>query len=214
MTTTTQTGADQEVARLVAYVRTLGSPGALPPWGRASATLDHVGAKLADATLQRGINYETGVRQRVERFAARYPEAATTSGLLTLLASYGAATILDMKGGPKPATFEALAKLLAAERVESVADLQTFLSDRWRANRLRRVPGVGAKTVAFLKLIVGLDAVAVDMHILAALEAAGVPPCDPSEVETLFAQAAAELEMRMADVDALIWRHQSGGARR
>lgn len=30
------------------------------------------------------------------------------------------------------------------------------------------------------------------------------------EIELLFARAAGELGMRMADIDALIWRHQAG----
>jgi hypothetical protein len=198
-------GEDQEAAKLVAYVRSLGSVNERPPWNRASAQCEHIGAKLADATLQRGVNYEHGVRARVEKVAA-YPEATTTGGLLRLLKERGPKTLLGIASGPKPATFQGLAEALDNERVDSVEELRSFLRDRWMANRLRRVPGVGPKTIAFLKLVCGLDAVAVDRHVLAALRKAGIAPCDPSEAAQLFARAAKEMGKPMADMDALLWR--------
>lgn len=198
---------------MVQYVRDLPQPETLPSSGRASEHLDHVGAKLADAALQRGTNYENNVRHRVERIAREFPQAAIISGLVALLDERGAGAVLDLSGGPKLRTFEDLARELLKQDVEAVADLRALLSDRWRANRLRRIDGVGAKTVSFLKLLVGLDAVAVDMHILAALEAAEVAPCDPSEVESLFRLASEQLGRPMRDLDAIIWRHHSSQAR-
>jgi hypothetical protein len=205
-----RSGEDEEVQRLVAYARSLRPTADLPRWGRASADLDHIGAKLADAALQRATNYEKIVRPRVRALAERYPEARTVSGLRRAISEHGAEAMLGVKGGPKPATFTALADALAAAGVETVADLKSYLDDRWRANRLRLVDGVGPKTVAFLKLLVGLEAVAVDMHILRAMKAAGVAPCDASEAERLFVRAAEALGMTASELDAHFWRHGSG----
>jgi hypothetical protein len=209
MTLGPTSGEAEAVARLVAFVRGIKTTGSLREYGRASAPFDHIGAKPTDATLQRGTNYETTVRGRVEPLATQYPDAATTSGLMSLISSTGAAKLLGVKGGPKPRTFEALAAALAAGNIETVADLREFLSDRWHANSLRRISGVGAKTVAFLKLVVGLDALAVDRHILEAFEAAGVPPCDSSETELLAVLAAHELGIPLTELDSLLWVYQS-----
>jgi hypothetical protein len=43
---------ERDIKHLVARLRKLGRPGA---WGRASARYDHMGAKLADAVLQRAV---------------------------------------------------------------------------------------------------------------------------------------------------------------
>jgi 3-methyladenine DNA glycosylase/8-oxoguanine DNA glycosylase len=203
------TGEDEAVQCLIDFIGGIDKSELPTAWGRASAPFDHVGAKLADAALQRGVNYETMVRPRVEALVSTYPDANTTSGLIRLLKKHGAPKMLQIKGGMKSHTFLWLARELAERRIETVAELQEFLADQWHANSLRRIKGVGPKTVAFLKLIVGLDAVAVDLHILAAFEAAGVPPCDPSEAEELIGKVAERLGMRMSDIDALIWQHQA-----
>ena len=209
-----RSGEEEAVECLLAFLGRIDVSATSADWGRASASLDHIGAKLADATLQRGVNYENMVRRRVADVADRFPEANTTSGLLRVLKKRGAPAVLQMQAGAKPSTFLALAKVLDERSVETVADLRSFLSDRWHANSLRRVKGVGPKTVSFLKLLVGLDAVAVDMHILAALQEAGVPPCDPSEAEALIGLVANRLGKRMTDIDALIWQYQAGLRRR
>ncbi len=204
-----RTGEQEAVDNVINFINRIDTSRIPTNWGRASARYEHIGAKLADATLQRGVNYERTVRRRVERMVDEYPEAGTTSGLLRLLKKVGAPTMLQMAAGAKPHTFLWLAKELAAREIDTVSELTIFLSDRWHANSLRRVKGVGPKTVSFLKLVVGLDAVAVDMHVLAALKAAGVPPCDPSEAEQLLTLVARRLGMSVSEVDALIWQHQS-----
>ena len=203
-------GEQEAAGKLAAYARSLDTGRALPDWSRASADSEHLGAKLADAVLQRAVNYERFVRPRVKRLVLRYPDAHNLTGLQRAVAEVGASKMLDVASGEKPLTFESLVQALALERVESVADLREFLSDRWRANRLLNVPGVGPKTIAFLKLLVGLDAVALDKHLLAALKSAGIPACDPSEAESLFRLAAQELGITMSQLDALLWRHGSG----
>src|ERR1039458_6671775 len=63
---------------------------------------DHLGAALADAVLQAGVSYRTVVRTRIDRIHSRFPEAATLSGLITILEQQGAADFLlwrDRKSG-------------------------------------------------------------------------------------------------------------------
>ena len=52
---------------------------------------DHVGAVLADAVLQAGVSYRTVVRRHVDRIQIQFPEAATLSGLITIIEQKGLA---------------------------------------------------------------------------------------------------------------------------
>ena len=207
-------GEEEAIERMLTFVRSIDGRSGSPEWGRASSAHEHLGAKLADAVLQAGVNYERMVRPRVEALAVIYPKAAVLSGLKRVIKNHGAPRVLQMNAGAKPATFRALVFTLEEMGVETVSDLRELVSDRWRANALRRIKGVGPKTVAFLKLVVDLDALAVDQHILRAMDQAGVPPCDPSEAEWLLSKVAQRLGCRLADLDAMIWQYQSALAAR
>ena len=60
--------------------------------------VEHVGAIIADAVLQKGHRWETHVKPQVERLRCNFPEAATISGLLRLIDSVGAQELLNWKG--------------------------------------------------------------------------------------------------------------------
>src|SRR5580704_10162695 len=56
--------------------------------------LYHVGAILADAALQAGLNYRTVVKVRIDRIIQDFPGAATLSGMFKAIASIGVAEFL------------------------------------------------------------------------------------------------------------------------
>jgi hypothetical protein len=165
-----RTDESRDVERLVACLRGLGSLEAQAPWGRASAGYDHIGAKLADAVLQSSVRYEVFVRPRVNRIAADCPTGRTTSGFLALLRSEGPTKVLNLKAGRKLRTIVELAQFLVDRRVETTTDLSSWLQAAGNPSSLMTVHGVGPKTVSFLKLLVGLDAIAVDRQILRFVE--------------------------------------------
>ena len=70
----------------------------------------------------------------------------------------------------------------------------------------RSVHGVGPKTVSFLKLLVGLDAIAVDRQILRFIKEAGVDVTDPDLVEAILIKAGEQIGLSGTDVDQLVWR--------
>lgn len=108
-----------DIARLVSCLRELGTPEAQPAWGRASASRDHMGAKLADAVLQSGVGYEAFVRARVDRIALNCPSAHTTSGFLMLLRAEGPDKVLKLKAGRKLRTIIELTEYLASQGIET-----------------------------------------------------------------------------------------------
>ena len=198
------------VDHLIRALRQLGDPSSLPAWGRASATLDHMGAKLSDVVLQAGVNYEAFVRPRVQRIHASYPEGATSTGFLRVLDVVGPEVVLGIARGRKLRTIRELTEFLVAEEIDTPSELRKWLMKQGNPVRLRQVHGVGPKSVSFLKLLVGLDAVAVDIHILRFVAGAGCTARDPDKVEELLSQAAHHLGMRVEQVDALVWRSMAG----
>jgi hypothetical protein len=204
----------RDVERLVAALRELGPVQAQPAWGRASADHDHMGAKLADAVLQSGVRYEGFVRPRVVRIAQDYPDARTTSTFLALLRAEGAAHVLRVTYPRKLRTIVELAQFLADHRVESTNDLSAWLQDAENGLSLGTVHGVGPKTVNFLKLLVGLDAIAVDRQILRFVHEAGVALRDPAKVETVLTEAGRVLGMTGEQVDQLVWRAMAARGRK
>jgi hypothetical protein len=202
-----------DVERIVERLRSLGPLDARSPWGRASASYDHMGAKLADAVLQSGVGYEAFVRPRVDRIAQYYPNGRTTSGFLHLLASDGPTSVLNLKSGRKLRTIAELTKFLVDSGIETTADLCNWLQVSGNPSLLLNVHGVGPKTVSFLKLLVGLDAIAVDRQILRFMRECGIEAKAPEIVEAILTAAGKQLGLTGAQVDQLVWRSMAERAR-
>ena len=202
----------RDIERLVGRLRALGGLERLPQWGRASANYDHMGAKLADAVLQSGVNYEVFVRPRVDRIAAASPAGQTAGEFLELLRRDGPEKILNLKSGRKLRTIVELTTFLADKGVQTASELRTWLQVGGNASSLRSVHGVGPKTISFLKLLVGLDAIAVDRQVLRFIKEAGVEVTDPDLVEAILMKAGEQIGLSGADVDQLVWRSMAARA--
>src|SRR5690242_18120528 len=116
----------EQIEVLCARLRSLGELGARPAWGRASASYDHLGAKLADAVLQSGVGYEVFVRKRVDRIVSEYASGHTASGFQAIIHRDGSAKVLGLARGRKLRTIEELTKFCVAERLETTADLRAW----------------------------------------------------------------------------------------
>ena len=208
------TDESRDVERLVARLRELGTLEARPAWGRASAGYDHIGAKLADAVLQSGVGYEVFVRPRVDRIATGCPTGQTISGFLALLHSEGPTKVLNLKSGRKLRTIVELAQFFLDRGIETTTDLRSWLQAAGNPSLLMTVYGVGPKTVSFLKLLVGLDAIAVDRQVLRFVQEAGVDLKAPDLVEVILTKAGKQLGLSGAQVDQLVWRSMAARDRR
>ena len=210
-----QSGTHVIQAELLAgHLRALGELSAQPAWGRASAACDHLGAKLADAVLQSGVGYEAFVRRRVERIASEYPDASTARGFQATLRHEGAPAVLSVAGGRKLRTIQELTDFCVAQGIETCADLRQWLQVPGNPPKLRTVHGVGPKTISFLKLLVGLDAIAVDMHIRRFVLEAGLSEKDPECIEALLLAAGKIVGLSGSQVDELVWRSMAARPRR
>lgn len=169
----------------------------------------HVGAILADAALQAGLNYRTVVKVRIDRIVQNFPEAATLSGTFNLIAAIGVCEFLQWRHRTKVSRFVCLAELLLRENVEDFQQLQTWLRSPACREKLLAIHGVGPKTVDYLCCLVGLDFIAVDRHIRSFAHDAGVTAADYDFLQTVVSYAADLLGVSRRDFDASIWNYVS-----
>ena len=173
----------------------------------------HVGALLADAALQPGLNYASVVVPRVKRIATDYPEAATISGLRALLERCTAEEVLSNKNARKCAVFRNLVELMSSLHVDTRDELRDWLSLPANRPRLLAIKGVGNKTAAYLRLLVDLPAIAIDVHLRRAAADVGVTGSD-EELEQLFTRAAETTERSLSEIDQSLWQAGAERSRR
>lgn len=176
----------------------------------------HMGALLADAVLQSGINYPNVVEPRMAAILHRYPDQKTTSGFLDILTAEGAPATLSWSPGRKPETLLKLVQLMASELVETVDDLRCWLQDPQNLDKLLAVSGVGPKTVDYIKGLAGIPTIAVDVHLKRFLAEAGVNAAtyeNYKEAKKVLEETADCLKVDRALLDHSIWKYMSERAR-
>lgn len=173
------------------------------------ASTSHMGAALADAILQSGLNYRAVVRPRVDRILATYPDAAFLPGLRNILKRGGASEFLNWRHVTKITRFVHLVALLEADGVECVGDLRSWLGRRGARDRLLELHGIGPKTYDYICCLVGMDHIAVDRHVKTFANEAGVLISGYDELRVAVAFAADLLGLARRDFDAWIWHRFS-----
>jgi hypothetical protein len=182
-----------------------------PIFSRPSS--DHMGAVLADAVLQAGVNYQTVVRIRIERIHSQFPEAAMLSGVNGLIDREGAEFFLLWKHPTKVMRFVSLTKFLAIQEIETASELRGWLLHDSARSSLLNLNGIGPKTYDYLCSLVGIDCIAVDRHIVRFAADAGVHLADYESLKLAVSFAADLLGLGRRDFDAWIWRALSERAR-
>lgn len=173
----------------------------------------HIGAVLADAVLQAGLNYTHVVRPRVVSLMHHFPSGCTTSGLIDLIGQHGAANLLNWRHPEKPLRLRGLANFFYVETVETTNDLRLWLQRAQNRDRLHLLRGIGPKTVDYIQSLVGLPAIAVDRHIRSFAELAGLGRMHYAQVKTVMELAADRLKCGRLELDVAIWRFMSSGQR-
>lgn len=171
----------------------------------ARAAADHIGAVLADAILQAGINYRTVVMARVERIRRDFPEAAKLAGVKGIIDRGLAQNFLLWNHPTKVTRFVAITDFLRQEKIDDVGDLREWLVRRGARDRLLSVNGVGPKTYDYMCCLIGIDSIAVDRHVRTFASEAGVSAHEYDELRAIMSYAADLLGVSRRDFDAWIW---------
>ncbi len=171
---------------------------------------DHVGALLSDCVLQAGLNYRHVVLPRVERVKALFPYAIRVSIFADVLEDLGAEHVLPWRDSEKPRRLDRVVAVLLSEGVDTTHDLGAWLAGGTGRETLRCVKGVGPKTLDNMHILCGEAMCAVDRHVVAFMENAGVRPRDYDHAHALFTRCAEALSVAPHQLDSAVWQHQSG----
>jgi len=180
---------------------------------RRARPIQHLGAVLADAVLQAGVNYRTVVKPRIDRILKYFPESSTLAGTIKIVESNSVGEFLMWKHSEKVDRFIRLHCLLEAHRVEDAAMLRAWLKRSSCRDELLSIHGVGPKTVDYMSCLVGIDSVAVDRHIRGFAKQAGVEVRDYEQLRSIFCCAADLLDTPRRDFDAWVWTTRANGIR-
>lgn len=165
----------------------------------------HLGAIMADAILQSGINYRTVVYPRVAAILSQYPEARTLQGVKAIIHADRLGEFLRWQHATKLGRFLELVSYFEQYRVETPDDLRGCFDQRDFRHGLLGLRGIGPKTVDYLGCLAGVDAVAVDRHIKSFARESGLEIDDYNSLRTAFSYAADLLELSRRDFDSWVW---------
>ncbi|HEY8899231.1 MAG TPA: hypothetical protein VIM61_02300 [Chthoniobacterales bacterium] len=199
-----------DAALLVRHVHNSGLAFSTARTRPASDTVHHhIGAVLVDTVLQAGLNYQTVVQPRVARIRWNYPEAATLNGFRGVINCLGAEEVLRWNHPEKPQRLILLVEFLCTELIDTSHDLINWLEEPYNAQRLQTVRGIGPKSVDYLKILLGLDAIAIDRHLRQFANDAGVHSKDYFVLRGVIEHAAMILKVNPSTLDVAIWSHMS-----
>lgn len=170
---------------------------------------NHMGAIIADAVLQAGLNYKNVVFPRIRKILEDFPDEKTTSQFREILNKKGVKEVINWKDQEKPERLEGLTNYLVEQEVETVDDMRTFLLKPEAAASLLKLKGIGPKTVDYLKVLVDIPAIAVDRHVFNFVERAGIICKGYSETRLVVEEAARELNLSFSALDHSIWQYMS-----
>jgi len=170
-------------------------------------TYGHMGAVITDTILQSGLNYRTVVQPRVKSVMSRYPTAQTTSVFLTVIQTYGASYVLNWQHPEKLNRVQNLTEFLIKVNIDTEEQLRNWLVYPANISSLLAIRGIGAKTVDYLKNLVGIPTVAVDRHIRNFVANAGIQCREYNEVRSVVEFAADLLNIPRCSIDRAIWSY-------
>lgn len=170
---------------------------------------NHMGAVLADSALQAGLNYAKVVQPRIVSILKKFPHAATINILIEVIEAEGSRSFLQWEHEEKISRFDGLVAFVAEAQIENTCELGEALRDDNFRGEIRRVRGVGQKTVDYLACLVGVDCIAVDRHIRSFAEFAGLEDDSYDYLRDVFSFAADLLSISRREFDSSIWNYQS-----
>ncbi|GAA4835783.1 hypothetical protein [Kitasatospora terrestris] len=200
--------APSSVERLATHVRTVLGDGPFAPAGRWS----HMGAVICDASFHARRTYASQIRPRLLELRSAWPDAATVRGFQARIATEDLAAAMTFHSPRRVATAHGTTELLAANGVDTREDLHAWLGEPANRAALRRVKGVGPKTVDYIGNLVGRSHVAVDVHLRTFAAGAGVPELGYEELRAVCEEAAAVLGHDRGGLEHAVWRFTSRAA--
>lgn len=170
---------------------------------------EHMGATIVDGILQSGLNYKNVVKPRVESVLANYSNHKTTSAFLAICAREGIKNIISWKDDRKPDLIIALLFFLRDESIETCQQFSEWLNQDIHVTKLKRMKGIGPKTVDYFKILLGQENIAVDVHLKRFVQMAGIDLSGYDEIKKLIGEAANQINIETSLLDHSIWKYMA-----
>lgn len=169
----------------------------------------HMGATITDSILQAGLNYRHVVYPRVLSLLTKYPNYRTTCDFIILMQVFPLSELIDWKNEKKLQRIIDLSKFFFDNGIENEDNLSLWLGNVENLGQLKKINGVGAKTVDYLKMLSGNQALAIDRHLFAFLELAGIFYRTYQEANTIYSKASELLGLNKYELDRQVWLYMS-----
>ena len=169
----------------------------------------HMGATITDSILQAGLNYHYIVYPRVLKLLTKYPDYKTTCDFIILMQVFPLTELISWKNPKKLQRIKDLTWFLYNNGIENEDQLAEWLTIERNIDQLRKVDGIGPKTIDYLKILTGEQAIAIDRHLFVFLELAGIPICSYQEASLIYDKTAELLNMGQYELDKKIWMYMS-----
>jgi len=169
----------------------------------------HMGATIIDSVLQAGLNYQHVVYPRVKKLLAKFPDYKTTCDFLILMQVVPLPELIDWRKGNKIERILDLSWFLFDKNIENEDHLAAWLEQSEHINQLRQIKGVGPKTVDYLKMLSGTQAIAIDRHLFAFLELAGIVNRTYEEAHAIYSRTSEMLGISNYELDRQVWLYMS-----
>lgn len=165
----------------------------------------HMGATITDAILQAGLNYHHVVYPRVLKILTEYSDYKTTCDFIILMQVFPLTEIVDCKNSKKLQRIRDLSWFLYNNGIENEDQLAKWLDIEKNISPLRKIDGIGPKTIDYLKILSGNQAVAIDRHLFAFLELAGIFHCSYQDASLIYTKVSELLNISQYELDRKVW---------
>jgi hypothetical protein len=169
----------------------------------------HMGAKITESILQAGMNYKYVVYPRILKLLKDFPGYKTTSDFILLMQDVPLTELVDWKNEVKLQRINNLSQFLFNSNIENEDQFAIWLKTDKNAEQLKQIKGIGPKTVDYLKMLSGNQAIAIDRHLFAFLEMAGILIRSYDEANLLYSKTSELLNISKNELDKKIWLYMS-----
>lgn len=169
----------------------------------------HMGATIVDAILQAGLNYNNVVYPRVLNLLTKYEDYKTTCDFLVLMQVIPLPQLINWRNELKLSRIKELSYFFYENNIEDENKLAKWLNSAKNIDKLYCINGIGPKTIDYLKMLSGNQAIAVDRHLFKYLELAGIIVKTYNEANSIFSMAAELLNLSKYELDRKIWLYMS-----
>ncbi len=176
---------------------------------RKITTYNHIGATIIDTILQSGLNYKNVVFPRVQNIINKFPEHRTTRDFHAILNNYDIQSLISWKGSIKINRIYELKDFFLEQKILTEEDLKVWLTDPNNETLLYQLKGIGLKTVDYLKMLVGIQTIAIDRHLKNFVSNAGLLIKSYDKIKSILMATSQKLEIDPVSLDYSIWTYMN-----